>query len=165
MGIIFQNGFGLGAAPSTTTFTITSDMFNSGSYAGPVCNDPQGQFNGLTGFTVSQSSDISCGVFTYLSGYTSVEQSFTAANAPMDWHGIVCSVAWGPGSTVSNGFAKVAYDSNNSHMIRISTIDPTDTDYLTNDNNSGNSTSLVGTFNFPATFTILTPIIEKGGWC
>jgi hypothetical protein len=153
-----------GDRPSPTTFTITSDMFDTTAYAGPVCNDPQGQFNGLTGFTVSQAADLGCGIFTYLSGYTFIEQAFIAASAPTDWHGVICSVTWGPGSTVSNGFAKVSYDPGN-HVIRISTIDPTDTDYLTNDNNAGNSTSLVGTFNFPATFTILTPIIEKGGWC
>ena len=164
MGIIFQNGFGLGATTGYS-FTLTSDMFNSGSYAGPVCNNPQGEFNGLTGFTVSQASDLACGVFTYLSGYTSIEQAFTAANAPLDYRGVVCSVAWGPGSTVSNGFAKVNYDPMNSHLIRISTIDVTDADYLVNNNNANDSTSLVGTFNFPATFTILTPIIEKGGWC
>jgi hypothetical protein len=59
---------------------------------------------------------------------------------------------------------KLAYRTDN-HNIRISTIDITDTDYLINNGNSNDSISLAGTFNFPATFTILTPLIDKGGWC
>jgi hypothetical protein len=57
----------------------------------------------------------------------------------------------------------VAYQQGN-HGIYIEPIDTTDTDYLINNDNA-NGTSLVGTFNFPATFTILSPLIDKGGWC
>ena len=37
--------------------------------------------------------------------------------------------------------------------------------FLINNGNSSDSIPLAGTFNFPATFTIVTPLIDKGGWC
>jgi hypothetical protein len=82
----------------------------------------------------------------------------------MDYRGYIFDVVWGNGSTVTNGVAKLAYESN-YHYIRISSVDATDVDYLINNNDSSDSTALVGTFNFPATFTFRTPTIEKGGWC
>ncbi len=45
----------------------------------------------------------------------------------------------------------------------IQTIDTSDTNYLTPNNADG--TSLVGTFLFPATFTIYEPLTDKNGWC
>ena len=153
-----------GDRPGGPSFTLTSDMFNGGGWANSICNTQQGQWNGYSGFTVSQSSDLSCGVNAQLTTYALIEEAFTAAGGALDWHGYVCSVNWGPGSTISNGYAKVAYSQNN-HSINISTIDTTDTDYLINNDNANDSTSLAGTFNFPATFTILAPLISKGGWC
>jgi len=47
--------------------------------------------------------------------------------------------------------------------VDIQTIDPTNTDYQIDNSNSG--TSLVGTFLFPATFTIYSPLTDKNGWC
>jgi hypothetical protein len=154
-----------GDRPGGISFTITSSMFDGGGWANSICGNVYGEWsNGLTGFTVSQSSNLYCGVNAQLSTYASVLAAFTAAGAALDWHGYVCSVNWGTGSTISNGYAKVAYDQGN-HGIYIEPIDTTDTDYLINNDNANDSTSLVGTFNFPATFTILAPLISKGGWC
>ena len=146
------------------SFTITSDMFNSGVGYGPVCGNNEGEWNGLSGFTVSQVNQLWCGVYATLSGYTQVEAAFTSQGATMDYRGYIFDVMWGSGSTVTNGVAKLAYESN-YHSVRISTVDPTDVDYLNNNNDGSDSTALVGTFNFPATFTFRTPTIEKGGWC
>ena len=146
------------------SFTVTSDMFNSGVGYGSVCGNTQGEWNGLSGFTVSQVNQLWCGVYAVLSEYTQVESAFTSQGATMDYRGYIFDVVWGSGSTITNGVAKLAYNSND-HYIRISTVDPTDVDYLINDGDSSDSTSLVGTFNFPATFTFRTPTIDKGGWC
>lgn len=162
MGVIFQNGFFTQA--SGVSFTLTSEMFDSGGYFGSVCGNNGGEWNGLTGFTIAQSTDLYCGVVGYLSGYTQIEAAFTSAGAAMDYRGYVFDVQWGTGSTVTYGVAKVAYESY-IHQFRIITVDPTDIDYLNNNNNGGDSISLPGTFNFPATFTFRTPTIEKGGWC
>ena len=165
MGILFQNGVSIGVTTGYS-FTLTSDMFNGGGWANSICDNTSGQWsNNLSGFTVNQAvPNIYCGVNAQLTTYASIEAAFTAAGGALDWHGYVCSVNWGPGSTISNGYAKVSYSQNN-HSINISTIDITDTDYLISNTNAGDSTSLAGTFNFPATFTILSPLIDKGGWC
>lgn len=164
MGIIFQNGFSVGTLSETISFTITSNMFDGNSSYGSVCGSNGGEWNTLSGFTISQSTDLGCGVWTYLSGYTQVETAFTSAGASMDWRGYIFDVAWESGSTITSGIAKVAYSSYD-HQIRFISVDPTDTDYLNNNGNGGDSISLPGTFNFPATFTFRTPMIEKGGWC
>ena len=159
MGVIFQNGF---FTQKGYSFTLTSDMFDTNYNHNSVCGNAQGEWNGLSGFTITQSSDLGCGVYGYLSGYTQVETAYTSAGANMDWRGYIFNVTWGNGSTITNGVAKVAYSSYD-HQIRIISVDPTDVDYLNNNNNGGDSTSLVGTFNFPATFTFLQPLDVKGG--
>lgn len=164
MGLIFQNGFSVGTAPQGYSFTITSDMFNTNSSSGSVCGSLEGEWNGFSGFTISQSSDIYCGVYANLSGYTEIDAAYSSAGIGIDSSGFICNVTWAAGSTVQNGVVKLAYRTDN-HNIRISTIDITDTDYLINNGNSNDSISLAGTFNFPATFTMLTPLIDKGGWC
>lgn len=146
------------------SFTVTSDMFNSGVGYGSVCGNTQGEWNDFTGFTITNSSDLGCGVWAYLSGYTQVETAFTSAGAEMNWQGYIFDVSWGTGSTVTSGIAKVAYSSYD-HQIRFISVDPTDTDYLNNNGNGGDSISLPGTFNFPATFTFKSPLDMKGGWC
>jgi len=154
-----------GDRPGGPSFTITSSMFDGSAWYNSICGSNGEWLNNLSGFTVNQAaSNLYCGVNAQLTTYASIESAFTAAGAALDWHGYVCSVNWGPGSTISNGYAKVAYSQNN-HSINISTIDTTDVDYLINNSNSNDGTSLAGTFNFPATFTILAPLIDKGGWC
>lgn len=166
MGILFQNGLGIGTVPNLgSSFTLTSEMFDSGQSSGPICGgNNEGVWNGFSGFTVNQVNQLWCGVYAVLSGYTQVEAAFTSQGATMDYSGYIFDVVWGNGSTVTNGVAKLAYESN-YHGIRISSVDPTDVDYLINNNSSNDSTALVGTFNFPATFTFRTPTIDKGGWC
>ena len=165
MGILFQNGLAIGAVPNVgTSFTLTSEMFDTGQYSYPVCGNNEGEWNGFSGFTVSQANQLWCGVYAVLSGYTQVEAAFTSQGAAMDQNGYIFDVVWGSGSTITNGVAKLAYQTSN-HDIRISSVDPTDINYLNNDGVSNNGTSLVGTFNFPATFTFILPLDNKGGWC
>ena len=87
--------------------------------------------------------------------------TFNSASIPTNGQGYVWYVSWGPGST-SSTLAKVGYDSGAKRMYII-TIDPSDPAWQTD--NSTNGSALVGTFNFPATFTAYFPTTDKNGWC
>ena len=147
-------------------FTITSDSFNQNDYYGPTCNTPQGDWNGLSGFTVSEASNLWCGVTVHITGdtLTQINNAYTAASATPGNSGYIFDVVWGHGSTITNGIAKFIY-TGFGNQVYIATVDPTDTRYLNNDNDANNGTQLAGTFNFPATFTFKTPLDVKGGWC
>ena len=155
--IAIRNG-----APS---FTITSADFTSGTpiYQGTI---PQGT-NGVDGFvnTIAQ---------TWLyEGYYGQGLTPSAVNAitavyntiglnPNSSQGYVWNVTWGPGSSITNGLVKFGFYGPGSYFD-IQTIDPTDTNWQTN--NTQNGTVLTGTFLFPATFTIYLPLTDKNGWC
>ena len=86
---------------------------------------------------------------------------------PNNSTGYVYTVNWAAGSSIASGLVKLGVyngggDTTQS-TVDIQTIDPTNTSYQTDNSNSG--TSLVGTFLFPATFTIYTPLTDKNGWC
>jgi len=82
---------------------------------------------------------------------------------PNNSQGYVYNVTWGAGSSIASGLAKLGFYAGGDAYINIQTIDPTDTDYQ--QNNTNNGTSLAGTFLFPATFTIYSPLTDKNGWC
>jgi hypothetical protein len=144
------------------TFVLTSDMFVTLNNVGDT---NYGSPNGLTGFTVAQThAYLDCGVVGQTINNSSITTVFVNAGVGQyDGSGYICSVEWGPGSSVPRGVAKVAYGSNNGY-ITICPVDPSDSNYGNNDGNSA-GTPLTGTFNFPATFTLLNPLDNKGGWC
>lgn len=166
MGVIFQNGLSFGTIPQGFSFTLTSNSFDENMGGGSVCGAQEGEFlSNFAGILVTIATGEGwCGVYGTLSDYTEIDSAYTSAGVGVDSSGFMCNVTWGAGSTVQNGVAKVMYRIDN-HNIRISPIDATDVDYLINNNSSGDITALSGTFYFPATFTLLTPLIEKGGWC
>jgi hypothetical protein len=86
---------------------------------------------------------------------------------PTNNQGYVYNVTWGAGSTIGSGLVKIGFYNGSGDPTQsyadIQTIDPTDTDYQ--QNNTNNGTSLVGTFLFPATFSIYSPLTDKNGWC
>ena len=47
--------------------------------------------------------------------------------------------------------------------MTVTAVDPYDKNYLQQNTNQGSN--LVGTFNFPATFTFVSPLITKQDWC
>jgi len=85
----------------------------------------------------------------------------------------VFNVIWQAGSTVINGLAYVTfyYTDANYCYLQIGTIDPTNTAYQTPGVNpfdgSPGPTTLLGTFNLPATFTLYTPetAAQANSWC
>ena len=167
-GITFEGGITVGAAGS---FTITSADILVGGF--PIYQDttPLGT-NGVDGFenTAAQNNlvegyyaqSLSLALATAISNYVTAQ-----GIDPNNSTGYVYNVTWGAGSTITSGLAKLGfYDGNGdpaAAYFDIQTIDPTDTDYQ--QNNTNNGTSLVGTFLFPATFTIYSPLTDKNGWC
>jgi hypothetical protein len=153
------------------SFTITSaDILGGG---GPIYQDttPLGT-GGRDGFenTAAQNGlaqgyyadNLDPALVTAISDYVSA-QGINPYNA----EGYVYNVTWAAGSTIGSGLAKFGFyngsgDPTQSY-VDIQTIDPTDTDYQIDNSNSG--TSLVGTFLFPATFTIYSPLTDKTYWC
>ena len=175
MAIVIEGGItiggGIDVGASIGSFTITSaDILGSGQ---AIYQDttPIGT-NGRDGFqnTAAQGG--------FYEGYyannldpalvTTITNYVTAIGiSPTNSQGYVYNVTWGAGSSIASGLVKLGYyngggNPNNSY-IDIQTIDPTDTAWQTDNSNSG--TSLVGTFLFPATFTIYTPLTDKNGWC
>lgn len=147
------------------SFTITSSDF---TFGGDIYQDttPLG-VDGVDGFenTASQGNLYQGYYGTGLSG-TSLSELTTAYNnlglSLNNSVGRLWYVTWGPGSSIPSGIVKFgAY--NNGENFEIQTIDTSDTNYLTP--NTGDGTSLVGTFLFPATFTIYEPLTDKDGWC
>jgi hypothetical protein len=145
-----------------TSFTIDSSMLDGLASIG---NSNYASANGTAGFTVAQAvSEIYDGVYgTLTSGYGDINMVYSIAGITGN-SGYICNVVWGSGSTIKSGLAKVGYNYG-SNQVYIQSVDPTNNNFLNNDNNDSNGTCLVGTFNFPATFTLLEPLDNKGGWC
>ena len=167
MGVIFENGFFTQPNDQSFTFTLTSDSFDQNGYYGSVCDDAQGQLINFTGITITNPGDSYCGINAELSGssLTEITNLWTSAGIIEESQGYMFNVTWASGSTIQNGVVKVGfYTGNNNNNIRICPVDESDTDYL-NSGGAGSTSSIAGTFNFPATFTLITPQIPKGGWC
>ena len=99
-----------------------------------------------------------------LSNYSQIEGVFNNLGIINNNTGFICEVTWAAGSTVTQGYAKINYDSAQKRVV-INTVDPSDPNSMNNDNNSGSGTQLAGTFKFPATFKVMLPLDQKGGWC
>ena len=154
--------------PSVTFFEQTPVSFtiNSADLAGlgSIGGSQWGAANGTSGFTVTQSVNwIYNGVYGTLNNYTGIDAIYNTTGITND-NGYICNVIWGSGSSISSGLAKVGYN-NYNHQVLIESIDPNDPNFLNNDTNGNLGTIFAGTFNFPATFTLLEPIDNKGGWC
>ena len=154
-----------------TGFTITSaDILGTGSpiYQNTIALGP----NGVDGF---ENTAPQFGLYEGYNAYnlspalaTAITNYVTAQGInPNNNQGYVYNVICGADSTIGSGLAKLGFYSSNGDptnaYINIQTIDPTDLDYQ--QNNTNNGTSLVGTFLFPATFTIYSPLTDKNNWC
>jgi hypothetical protein len=91
-----------------------------------------------------------------------------------DFQARVFNVNWAAGSTALNGLAYVTfyYNDVNDCQLLIGVIDPTNTAYQTQGvdpfSGSPGPTVLLGTFNFPATFSLYTPETSSASgnqWC
>lgn len=72
------------------------------------------------------------------------------------------NVQWGPGSTHASGVVSLRGVGGLGQQMYMAPLDTTDSSW----NQSGNDTlTLEGTYYFPATFTLIEPKTDKGGWC
>ena len=172
--ITIEGGINIGGGISiggSSGFTITSaDILGFGA---AIYQDttPLGT-NGVDGFqnTVAQSGlaqgyyaqNLDPALVTAISNYVTA-----LGIPPNNSTGYVYNVSWAAGSSIASGLVKFGFYNGNGDTTQstadIQTIDPTDTNYQ--QNNTNNGTTLVGTFLFPATFTIYAPLTDKNGWC
>ena len=150
-------GIGSGSQPEPS-FTITPTSFTGVSPWDTITPVEQGD---TYGFEVAESERL-------IMAYEGTGVSQDLENSIMSIHpnsgstGYVYRVVWSDGSTVRNGLAKFAYYSN-LNKFRVLPIDPSDSDWMLDDDDAG--TQLVGTFLFPAKFTLYLPVTDKNTWC
>ena len=96
---------------------------------------------------------------------TRITDTYVAAGLdPNDSDGYVWTATWGAGSSITTGLIKFGFNNAASPTyFDIQTIDPADPDWELPGYTNG--TSLAGTFLFPLTINIYTPLVDKGGWC
>lgn len=167
-GVSIGPGWSIGGSAG---FTITSaDILGGGQ---PIYQNTTALgTNGVDGFeTTGVETQLYEGYYAYnLSPalVTAISDYVTALGIdPTNSQGYVYNVTWGAGSSISSGLVKLGFYNGNGDptqsYVDIQTIDPT---VLTwQQTNSANGTTLVGTFLFPATFTIYSPLTDKNGWC
>ena len=170
MSITFGPGITLGAGisitPSANGFTVNaSDLTGGGAiYQNTIALGA----NGTEGFENTASENwLGEGWYGYNltpEAITKFDAAMTSAGIdPTNTTGYVWLATWGTGSSISFGLVKIGYRNGDYALMDIQTIDPSDNNWENNNSNSG--TSLVGTFKFPATFTIYSPLTNKGNWC
>ena len=170
------NGFWntYGGAPS---FTLTSSDLMSGNWFnaanGHLYSEPLGT-NGVDGFTYTYYP----GDPNYLTkpgnvpwaaqlGSSAIESFFLdlVANGFLTniYEDALWSVSWGAGSSISSGYVSMSgsYVGNNMFISALDTSVPG----WDSGNNFISNTALQGTFLLPATFTLVLPTVNKGGWC
>ena len=150
----------------TPTLTVEAADFGSGSaiYQNTVALGT----NGTEGFENTASENWLgegwVGRDLTPTAITKFDAAMTSAGIdPTNSTGYVWLATWGAGSSISFGLVKIGYNNGVYALLDIQAIDPNDLNWQNSGNTTG--TSLVGTFLFPATFTIYDPLTNKAGWC
>lgn len=163
---ILQNIISNLAECTTTTtaalpsFTISSSEFTTFGYGGGVI--PNGTLGFTTSATYSAEQELYSPVFT---GAKLAEiQAFFDDNALLtNGTAYVFDATWGAGSSVSTGKVIIGFT---SVYIYIAPIDTSNNNWQTPGQNNFDIASVAGTFNFPATFSLYSPLTAQGtGWC
>lgn len=179
-GVNIRPGVTLRGSNNSFSITMTSaDFTHAYSY-----NSTNGHSypimlgtNGVDGFTIdftNVSSDNGSWIYTSYIPYNphfnnqSIADFFNnlvtqgVLNQPNQ--SALWSVTWAAGSSITNGYV-IMSGRGTIGGILIAPVDTTVTGWNTNPPNNDSTTALAGTFLFPATFTLVTPAINKGGWC
>jgi len=154
----YWNSYGISFTLNSSDFTNGQAIYHDTLVVGT---------NGVDGFiNTAAQGGLEQGYIGYgltPSAISYISSAVTAAGLdPNNFTGYIWSVTWGAGSSILSGLVKFGYYGDGG-QFDIQTVDPTDTDWQIPGNLNG--TSLVGTFLFPATFTIYNPLTNKGGWC
>ena len=162
-----KNRFGYGG------FTLSSSDFthyNYGSFVSPLGN---------SGFTTTGQGGPGWALYEpilnldYGGNPTKLAEirAFWAANGlNPNTNAYMFNVTWGAGSTLSSGVVIIefVYSNDNSTYLNIGVVDTSDPIWQTSGTGyfNGPIYTLAGTWNFPATFTLITPLIVNGqDWC
>jgi hypothetical protein len=171
-GITMGAGIRLGATP-TNSFSLSSTDFtsaNSGTGITP---------NGNTGFTTTGQYGPGEAVWapnlSLNNGGSPAKlaeiRAFWASNGlNTNTNAYMFNVTWGAGSTLSSGVVImefIDYGDNNAYL-NMGVVDTSNPIWQTSGTNyyNGPIYTLAGTWNLPATFTLITPLIVNGQeWC
>jgi hypothetical protein len=171
-GISFGAGIGLGATP-TNSFSLSSTDFTI-SYDGNYISA-----NGNIGFTTTGQSgpgeafwEPSLSLNNGGSPAKLAElRAFWASNGlNPNVNDYMFNVNWGAGSTLASGVVimRLYYVSDNDAWLDMGVVDTGNPIWQTSGTNyfNGPIYTLAGTWNLPATFTIITPnIVNSNQWC
>ena len=177
MGVIFENGFFTQPNDQSFTFTLTSSDITNGygnfnSWDGHEYPTALGT-NGVDGFNVT----FHAGQPSYIDDAANMPYSAQINNQtivdffynlvinnilPYAHETTIWNVQWGPGSTHASGVVSLRGIGSVGNSMFIAPLDTTDSSW----NQPGNSTTVLeGNYYFPATFTLIEPVFDKGGWC
>jgi len=148
--------------PSSSFTLLSTDFSNYFTGNAIVASDTSGFVN-LSG---GGFNNLINNCYTLVGGSTSIaavlNRFWSEAGLTTGYMGYIFYVTWGPGSTVTDGLARVAWESYNSRVY-MSPVDPTDPTALAG---SASAAALAGTFNLPATFKLYKPVVSDGtSWC
>ena len=167
----------IGDLPSAYTFTINSSDLGQGfggynnwnSHAYPVELGTLGKDGyQLTYYGGEPSNFLQAAYVPYLFNLNSqpiadffsnlvTQGAITNAYETTLW-----DVTWAAGSTHTTGVVSLRGTNASTGQMYICMLDTSDANWNQNNNNSA---ALAGTYLFPATFTLRTPVVDKGGWC
>jgi len=162
----------VGIDPSgETSFTINPGDFSQGSPVSSISIGGGSIGNSYTQLYPSNDT-VAQNLFAFLRQAGVYTQNLlnngALPNDPNIFNAYIFNATWAVGSTVTSGLVRIGYNGTYGTFF-ITTVDPSNTDYQIASplNNDPGGATLPGTYNFPATFTLLTPAIESGGnyWC
>ena len=171
-GISFGAGIGLGATP-TNSFSLSSTDFTV-SYGGTYISP-----NGNTGFTTTGQAGPGEAVWVPILSLNNGGNPAKLAEVRAFWannglnpnnNAYMFNVAWGPSSTLSSGVVIMGlYDYGDTNVVlNMGVVDAGNPIWQTSGTNyfNGPIYTLAGTWNLPATFTVITPnIVNSNQWC
>jgi len=164
----------LDLAKITSIWNSTKSRFgftiNTSDIANLLGNNNGITTNGLLGFSTAGGDNIINQIINYRltpQKLSEVINIFNNNSLATNGEGYIFNVTWGAGSSITNGLVRIGLNSTGDYFL-IGVIDTAYNDWYTN-NAPGDpvNPSLAGTFNFPATFTLYTPVIqsESDYWC
>jgi hypothetical protein len=169
-GIEIGGGISIGA---TASFSLSSTDFTV-SYGGTYISP-----NGNTGFTTTGQSGPGEAVWTPILSLNSGGSPAKLAEIRAYWtsnglnpstNAYMFDVVWGAGSTLASGVVVMSfYDYGDTNtFLNMGVVDTGNPIWQTPGTNyyNGPIYTLAGTWNLPATFTVITPlIVDNNNWC
>ena len=176
MTVIFENGItvgpGVGVGAVTPGFTISSADFTNYNWGSQLTP------NGNTGFT---TTGLTGPGEAFYAPVFSLDQGGSAAKLAEirnNWlsrglstnYSYMFNVVWGAGSTLNGGVVIMEFRDfgDNNNYLDMGVVDTSDPIWQTPGTGyyNGPIKTLLGTWNFPATFSLVYPIIQNGSnWC